>query len=177
MYLGVISVRYARALLKCALENGMEDAVYNDMQCIANCYLEVPELRATIDNPMLPKDKKRQLLFTAAGTNPTDLTERFLTLVIKERRANALQFMATSYITLYRQHKHIIQGRLVTASPATPAVEKKMHAMVERRSQGTVEFTTEVDPDIIGGFILEYDTYRMDASVKTRLRMILSELT
>ena len=177
MDLGVISVRYARALLKGALENGMEDAVYNDMQCIANCYLEVPELRATIDNPMLPKDKKRQLLFTAAGTNPTDLTERFLTLVIKERRANALQFMATSYVTLYRQHKHIIQGRLVTASPATPAVEKKMQAMVERRSQGTVEFTTEVDPDIIGGFILEYDTYRMDASVKTRLRMILSELT
>ena len=112
MDLGVISVRYARALLKGALEKGMEDAVYNDMQCIANCYLEVPELRATIDNPMLPKDKKRQLLFTAAGTNPTDLTERFLTLVIKERRANALQFMATSYITLYRQHKHIIVIRV-----------------------------------------------------------------
>jgi F-type H+-transporting ATPase subunit delta len=51
-----------------------------------------------------------------------------------------------------------------------------MKQMVESRTQGTVEFNTEVDPSIIGGFILEYDTYRMDASVKTRLNNILSEL-
>ena len=48
--------------------------------------------------------------------------------------------------------------------------------MVEAKTQGTVEFTTEVDPSIIGGFVLEYDTYRMDASVKTKLNRILSEL-
>jgi F-type H+-transporting ATPase subunit delta len=39
-----------------------------------------------------------------------------------------------------------------------------------------VEFATEVNPDIIGGFILEYDTYRMDASVKAQLNNILSTL-
>ena len=48
--------------------------------------------------------------------------------------------------------------------------------MVEAKTQGTVEFTTEVDPTIIGGFILEYDTYRMDASVKSKLNNILVEL-
>ena len=51
-----------------------------------------------------------------------------------------------------------------------------MRQMVESKTRGTVEFNTEVDPDIIGGFILEYDTYRMDASVKTGLRKILAEL-
>ena len=39
-----------------------------------------------------------------------------------------------------------------------------------------VEFETEVNPDIIGGFILEYDTFRMDASVKAKLNSILSTL-
>jgi F-type H+-transporting ATPase subunit delta len=48
--------------------------------------------------------------------------------------------------------------------------------MVEQRTQGTVEFKTEVNPDLIGGFILEYDTYRMDASVKTKLNNILTQL-
>ncbi len=51
-----------------------------------------------------------------------------------------------------------------------------MREMVESRTNGTVEFETEVDPDIIGGFILEYDTYRMDASVNNRLRNILNTL-
>ncbi|MBN2914524.1 MAG: F0F1 ATP synthase subunit delta, partial [Prevotella sp.] len=37
-------------------------------------------------------------------------------------------------------------------------------------------FKTEVNPELIGGFILEYDTYRMDASVKTKLNNILTQL-
>ena len=64
----------------------------------------------------------------------------------------------------------------MTATPVSSATERKMQEMVESMTHGTVEFNTEVDPDIIGGFILEYDTYRMDASVKTHLRKILAEL-
>jgi F-type H+-transporting ATPase subunit delta len=51
-----------------------------------------------------------------------------------------------------------------------------MKAMVQEKTHGTVEFNTETDPSIIGGFVLEYDTYRMDASVKTKLQKILKEL-
>ena len=51
-----------------------------------------------------------------------------------------------------------------------------MRRMVESKTQGTVEFESEVNPDIIGGFILEYDTFRMDASVKTKLNTILQTL-
>jgi len=51
-----------------------------------------------------------------------------------------------------------------------------MRKVVEAKTQGTVEFETQVDPDIIGGFVLEYDTYRMDASVKSRLNDILNTL-
>ena len=54
--------------------------------------------------------------------------------------------------------------------------EQKMRQMVESKTNGTVEFETEVDPDIIGGFILEYDTFRMDASVKSKLNTILTQL-
>ena len=48
--------------------------------------------------------------------------------------------------------------------------------MVESKTNGTVEFETVLNPDIIGGFILEYDTYRMDASVKAKLNSILQAL-
>ena len=51
-----------------------------------------------------------------------------------------------------------------------------MRQMVESKTKGTVEFETEVNPDIIGGFVLEYDTYRMDGSVKTKLNNILNTL-
>ena len=58
----------------------------------------------------------------------------------------------------------------------SPVEEQKLRQMVEDRTNGIVEFETEVNRDIIGGFILEYDTYRMDASVKSQLKAILTQL-
>jgi F-type H+-transporting ATPase subunit delta len=176
MDLGVISVRYARALLKSAADLNLDAQVYKEMQVLAQSYLQVPAFRFTMDNPMLTKDKKQALMETACGGDVTDLTRRFLQLVLKEGRESALQFMAQSYITLYRQQKHIIRGKLTTAVAVSPQTEAKMRAMVESKTRGTVEFNTEVDPDILGGFILEYDTYRMDASVKTKLNALLVQL-
>lgn len=110
MDLGVISVRYARALLKCATGLKLEDQVYKEMQTLSRSFLEVPELRFTIDNPMLPKDKKAKLIATACGDGVCDLTKKFVDLVLRDDREKTLQFMAASYITLYRKQKNIIRG-------------------------------------------------------------------
>jgi F-type H+-transporting ATPase subunit delta len=177
MDIGIISVRYARALLKSALDANIDVQVYQEMQLLAKCYIEVPELRHTIDNPMLDKEKKETLLLTAVGGDgASQLSKAFVALVLKEDRENMLQFMANSYVTLYRQQKNIIRGKLTTAVAVAPDTEQKMRQMVESKTKGTVEFETEVNPDIIGGFVLEYDTYRMDASVKSKLNAILNTL-
>ena len=176
MDIGVISVRYARALLKSAIDQKLDEQVYHEMQLLAKSYIDVPQLRQTIDNPMIAKDKKQILLATAAGPLASQLTQSFIALVLKEDRENVIQFMANSYITLYRKQKNVIRGKLTTAARVSAETEQKMRQMVESKTHGTVEFETEVNPDIIGGFILEYDTYRMDASVKSKLNNILNTL-
>ena len=176
MDIGVISVRYARALLNSATDQKQEDQVYQDMMTLARSYLEVPALRQTIDNPMLAKEKKQTLLETACGAGRSQLTSAFIALVLKEGREAMVQFMANSYVTLYRKQKNVIRGKLITAARVSAETEQKMRRMVESKTNGTVEFETEVNPDIIGGFILEYDTFRMDASVKSKLNSILQTL-
>ena len=151
MDIGVISVRYARALLKSATDAKIEQQVYAEMQQIAKSYIEVPQLRSTIDNPMLSKDKKQALLLTAAGRKPSDLMKVFIGLVLKEDRESVMQFIANSYVTLYRQQKNVIRGRLITAAAVSPETEQKMRQMVESKTNGTVEFESQVNPDIIGG--------------------------
>lgn len=177
MDIGVISIRYARALLKSASAANLEAQVYQDMMLLAKSYIDVTALRSTIDNPMLAKEKKQMLLETAiGGEESSSLSKDFIALVLKEGRENMIQFMANSYVTLYRQQKNIILGKLTTATQVSANIEQKMRSVVEGKTQGTVEFETQVDPDIIGGFVLEYDTYRMDASVKSKLNTILSTL-
>ena len=177
MDIGVISTRYARALLKSAVDAKLDAQLYQEMMTLAKSYTDVPMLRQTIDNPMLDKSKKQTLLETATGGTPSKLTQTFIALVLKEDRENMVQFMAYSYVTLYRKQKNIIRGKFTTAARVSAETEQKMRQMVESKTQGTVEFETEVNPDIIGGFILEYDTYRMDASVKSKLNNILNQLS
>ena len=93
MDIGVISVRYARALLKSATDAKIEQQVYAEMQQIAKSYIEVPQLRSTIDNPMLSKEKKQALLLTAAGREPSDLMKAFISLVPRECDAVHRQFV------------------------------------------------------------------------------------
>lgn len=176
MNTGVISVRYARALLKSADSTVEKDAVYADMQRLAQNYIDVRQLRTAIDNPMLPKQKKEEILLTACGGNPSTHTTKFISLVLKEGRENLIQFMANAFVTLYREEKNMVTGRLITAVPVNDETKAKMSQMVGQRTKANVEFQTEVNPDIIGGFILEYDTYRMDVSVKSQLRSILKHL-
>lgn len=176
MDIGVISVRYARALLDSAVVMKLDEDVYQEMQVLCKSFLDVPDFRFTIDNPMLAKDKKLQLIITACGGKVTELTQRFFQIILREDRESVLQFMANSYISLYRWMKHVTQGKLITAVAVSPETEQKVKRMVESKTHGSVEFNTEVDPNIIGGFILEYDTYRMDASVKTKLHQVLATL-
>ena len=174
MDLGLISVRYARALFKASVEAKNSDKVYADMQVLAASYAEVPALKATIDNPMLSKSQKGDLLTSATGCTSCELTKRFIGLVLDEGRENIMQFIANSFITLYRKQNNLIKARLVTASQPSQQVEAQL--VGSKTSGSKVEFVSEVDPDIIGGFVLEYDTYRMDASIKTQLSAILSKL-
>lgn len=169
-------MRYARALLKCATDAAQEQKVCDEMAALARAYIELPALRATVDNPMLPKESKETLLLAAVGGKPTELVVTFVRLVLREGREDMMQFIANAYVTLYRKQKNIIRGKLTTATPVSEAIERKMRRVVEATTNATLDFETETDSDIIGGFILEYDTFRMDASVRTRLNCILKEI-
>lgn len=176
MDLGLISVRYARALLKASNQEKQSEQVYADMQTLAAGYLNVPELCVTIANPMLSKAQKEQLLIAATGSTKCELTRRFVKLVLNEDRARIMQFIANSFITLYRRQNNLIQAKLSTAVTLAPNIEAKLRELVESKTNGIVEFTIVVEPDLIGGFVLEYDTYRLDASIKRQLNTILSGL-
>lgn len=176
MDLGLISVRYARALLKASDNENLSEQVYVDMQTIAASYVNVPELSVTIANPMLSKDQKTSILIAAAGKNACPLTIRFVGLVLQEGREKVMQFIANSFITLYRQENNLVQAKLSTAAKLSNEAEDKLRRLVQSKTKGNVEFSTAIDKDLIGGFVLEYDTYRLDASIKSQLNAMLSAL-
>lgn len=173
MYIGAISMRYAKALLAYAGERGAEDAVYREAGKLADSLSNVPGFRQALDNPVLPVETKLELVCEAAGGGEVSQElKRFVELVLKERREKFLHFMMMSYIGLYRKQKNITVGRMTTVCPIADEVAGRIRALVMEKTHGTVELSTRLDPKLEGGFIFEIGTYRLDASVANQIKRV-----
>lgn len=172
MDIGIISKRYAKALYKYACENRNEKIVYTEIQQLVNNYKKINNLRITLENPVLSKEKKVKLLCEAAGGKVSNEYTRFVTLVLEEHREKFIQFIAYSYIELYRKMNNINIGKLVTALPIKDEAIERMKDVIAKETQGIVEFEKFVDPSIMGGFIFEIDFNRLDASIASQINKV-----
>ena len=178
MQLGILSMRYAKALLRFSVENGESDKVYTETQTLAQSFLHIPALQKSILSPLLSCQNKAELLLVAAcgKAQPSKTLKKFIDLVIRKKRLDVLQFTAHSYGTLYRKQNGLIQSKLVIPSEVPESLLDKFKKIIADRSSCKVDFQIEINPDIEGGFILEYDTYCLDASVRTQLAKIKRKL-
>lgn len=169
---GMISKRYAKALLQYAMDQKAEDVVFSEMKQLTSAFSHEPRLRMAMDNPTLSANDKLAILRAVIGNKACIQYVKFMELVVKNKRDAYLQQMALSYIDIYYETKQMHMGRLVTATPVDDGVKTKMKSLLQKVKRGTLDFESVVDPDIEGGFVLYVDTYRLDASVKSQLKRI-----
>lgn len=174
MEVGIISMRYAKALIAYAEEREAEDKLYKELVTLVHSFQTVKGFTAAIDNPVLDANEKFRLICTAAAGNqkPSEEFDRFIRLVMKERREPYLQFMSLMYLDLYRKKKHIGVGKLISAVPVNKATEERIRSTAAHILHAHMELETVVDPSIEGGFIFDINDYRLDASILTQLKKV-----
>ena len=143
---GIISSRYATALLKLVAETGRGQAVYEQVEQM----LADPD---SIPQPLEP-----------------DL-EKFVALLVQRGRTEYLKPCLISFVRKYREQQGIRVAHLVTAVEA-PGLEQRIRNLFK---DCQLEFDSRIDPSIIGGFVLTVDDVRIDASVSRQLETIRKE--
>ena len=142
MNTGILSSRYATALLRYTQETGGGERVCAQVQRL----LEHPE-----ENP---------------GKLEPEL-ERFVRLLVKNDRLDDVRFIFRSFLTMYYRSLGILVAHLTTAVPAGE-LEDKLRSMLEKKFGGEVRIESRVDPDLVGGFTLEVGDYLLDATARSR---------
>ena len=95
--------------------------------------------------------------------------QRFSALLIRNGRMPEVKRIFRSFIRLYDERHDIHLAHLKTAVDS-PALQARLEAFVRDKIGG------RVDPALIGGFVLEVDDYRLDASVSHQLEDIRRQL-
>ena len=114
---------------------------------------------------------------SAAGKEPGDDYRRFVKLILDHKREEFAYLMALAYRDIYRKENNISQVLITTASSLPEEEMEKLRAVVEKSFKDTkFEYSTRVNPDLIGGFVIDVDSTRMDASVSGELAQLRQNL-
>ena len=177
MDVGVISTRYAKAIFQYALERGTEAELYENMKMLAVQFNAVPLLKKVLENPTVSSSDKIKVLITAAGGEVSNTYEHVVRMVIDNGRGRYMQSIALMYDKVYRKEKGMIRVKLTTTALASEEMKKDLVDIIIRDKNEKVDFDTIIDPDILGGFILEIGDSRLNASVKNQLNQMRLDLT
>lgn len=174
MNIGTVSTRYAKALMLYAQDTDKEAYFYRAMRSLEKSFRKQPRLREALENPVLSRRDKLTLITVAALGDEPPVREfsRFAALLLKNGRESMLQYICLSFLDLYRKEKNITVGRLITAVPVSEEVKRRIRQGTSHRLKTQAELLTEVDPEIEGGFILDINGLRLDASVATQLKSV-----
>jgi F-type H+-transporting ATPase subunit delta len=173
--MSVVDRVYAHALFEAAQEKGRLGPVRDQLAQFVAAESEVPELRELLRNPQLdPRARTSALEELLAGSD--EILRNFLLVLADKGRAAQLEEIAAEFERLIADHEGIVHAALTTAVELSDAEAEKLLGQIEKASGRKVEASRTVDPDLIGGIVLQVGSHRLDASVRGRLERLRREL-
>jgi F-type H+-transporting ATPase subunit delta len=166
---------YAEALFGAAKDSGKLAEVHEALSDFAAAVADSPELRAVLRNPQLEPGTKATILADLVGDDEPLFTH-FLQVVAEKGRAAELEEIAREFERLVAREERRLTVELTTARELTDAETKAILKQIEDAAGRKVEATQKVDPDLVGGIVLQAGSLRVDASVRGRLERLRNEL-
>ena len=165
------ATRYARALLDLAVENNKTEQVSANMLALISANKENEEFNLFLNSPIISSEKKNEI-FKVLFPNFESQTVSFMELIAKNGRESLLPAIAASYEAQLKEQKGIVSVILTSAVPLDEATKATILQKIQKAVQGTIELEQEIDPSLIGGFVIKIGDNRIDASVKNQLKNI-----
>ena len=174
---GRISVRYARALFQVAQEQGCEAEVYDGLTRFAHNYLlAIAQFNEVLADPIVAREEKVKLLEMAVGEPIHGCLKQFIAFVADQKREDKMFLIAMKYMEMYREKHHILSTQVTTATQLPEETYDKIKAFVKQTFDADAELDVHINPSLIGGFILDIENSRMDASVVGQLNALKNKL-
>jgi len=164
-----VASRYAQALLDLAIEQKSLDKVNVDMLQLAEVCAESNELTNLLKSPIVNDKKKLDILNALFGNSMDKMSLGFMSLIVKHSRENLLPEIASSFTSLYKVNKNIIDVYITSAVPLEKDVKDKIVQKIKAKYKGEIVLIEKIDAKLIGGFVVKFDDKQLDASIASQL--------
>jgi ATP synthase F1 delta subunit len=159
---------YARSLFEVATEQDKLDLVRDQLGEFAEALDESHELQMFFFSPYFSTDEKQDGLRRTV-TDADESFLNFLSLLLENHRMPVIFRVRREYDRLWREANHLLAVQITSAVELDPSVAERVGDEIGRQTGRTVELTSAVDPEILGGIVVRVGNSIIDASIRTRL--------
>ena len=173
MNIGIISMRYAKALLYAGTENkDLLDVLYNNGIEFYTVLKESSEFEDFFKDPVIYGDRKKEFVRKAFNKNFHDFILNFIDLIIDNNREKLVNNIFFDFFNIYRESLGIKNVTVITAVPIESKYKNEILKIIEYRLNAKVELECKVDSEVIGGLIIVIDDKQADGSIVGELRAL-----
>lgn len=164
-----VAKRYSKGLFDFAVQTKKQDEVYSEMKQIQQLISSSKDLKSFLNNPIL--DSKKKVQVASVLFKPfSEITQKFITLVIKQKREAHLVEISQAYQSIYENFNNIIKVSLTTATELDVVTKEtiyKKSKLIPTNAKTILQH--QIDESLIGGFVLRVGDNQVDTSIKTKL--------
>lgn len=162
--------RYALALLDLAEETKSLKTVEKDLKTVKTLFANSEDLRRMASSPVfVVDDKVKSLNAIAKKAGVGKLVSQFIGIVTQNRRASEIPAMISAFEDVLARRRGTQSARVTSAKKLTAAQLTKLKAELKKSIGRTVDIETDIDPDLLGGFVVRIGSRLYDSSLKTQI--------
>lgn len=169
------AIRYAKAILELSSETNAVDQVASDMERIVEAGNDTGDFQVFLNSPVIKTDKKISIL-KVLFPEFTELTMSFIELITKNKREYLLTEIASAFVSLLKKQNGIVPISVTSAVKLEKQTLNQILEKLKSHVDGAFEVTEEVDPSLIGGFVVRMEDKQIDASIASQLNRMKIEL-
>jgi len=163
-----VAATYAEALYESAVDQGSVPEVAAQLVEFREAVAASPELQDVLANPEFETRVKKDVIAKLlVGANP--LVANFMQVLLDRGRAGELAEIADGFAARVAVAEGRLRVRIRTAIPLPDDLRARLIAQISERTDRAVDIDTIVDPEIVGGLVIETGGSVVDASVRARL--------
>jgi len=172
-----IAVPYARALFDFSVEKNIMHQITADFQNLETFLEESSELSEYLNNPLVSKNAKSELLTKTLKSQLNAETFKFLMVLVDRGRINLLDSVITNYLELVYETASI---KMIEVSTAFPFTNTQKDTLIQKLKELTnareIRLIINVDPSLIGGFLIKTESKVIDFTIKNQLQKLAQHL-
>jgi F-type H+-transporting ATPase subunit delta len=162
---------YSRALFEVAQESDVLDEVHEQLGQFADALNDNRDAAVFFFSPYFSTEEKVDgLKRMVSGAEPAIMN--FLEALIERHRMPAIFRIRNRFEELWDDEKKLLPVEVTSAVELDRSTVKQIGDRIGEQTGNTIELSTVVDPDILGGIVLRVGNFVLDASIRNRLNQL-----